>query len=145
MVAKAARAAGIEIGEVARSNGVELVPRAIADALAKGDAAIKAGNWSGAIGAYESILASTDGKNVLALNNLAFAYSAAGNKPKALDIAKRALALAPENPSVMDTAGWLMFETGADKRRGLALLRSASQKAPGNTNIRAHLRRAEQG
>ena len=145
MVAKAAKAAGIPINEVARSQGIELVPRAIADALSRGDAAIKAGNWSGAIGAYESILAATDGKNVLALNNLAFAYSAAGNKTKALAIAEKALTLEPKNPSVMDTAGWLMVETGADKRRGVALLRSAARLAPDNPNIRAHLRRAEQG
>jgi tetratricopeptide (TPR) repeat protein len=144
LVSKAARAAGMSDSDVMTNQVVQLVPKEIAEGLARGDAAIKARNWSGAISAYEQILARTDGKNVLVLNNLAYAYSQGGNKTKALDIAKRALELAPGNPSVMDTAGWLMVETGADRSRGIALLSAAADKAPGNPTIRAHLRRAQE-
>ena len=79
------------------------------------------------------------------LNNLAYAHSRMDNNAKALGYAMRALKLAPNNPSVMDTAGWLLVETGGDRSRALDLLRAAARKAPDNTTIRAHLDAAEKG
>ena len=84
-------------------------------------------------------MAVTDGRNALVLNNLAFAQDQVGNKQVALDYALRALKQAPGNASVMDTAGWLMIQTGGDKARALQLLRTAAQKAPENATIAAHL------
>ncbi|MEO0033155.1 MAG: hypothetical protein RIS94_2913, partial [Pseudomonadota bacterium] len=118
-------------------------PRALGAALTAGDAAMRAGNWGNAIKAYEQIMAVTDGKNPLVLNNLAWANSQIGNKAKALDYAQRAYKVAPENPSVMDTLGWLLVETGGDKGRARQLLRAAAAKAPQNATIRQHLAQAE--
>jgi len=120
-------------------------PQALGAELAKGDTALKAGNWNGAAVAYRKILEQTDGKNVLVLNNLAFAEQQLGNDRKALELALRALKLAPGNASVMDTAGWLLATTGGDRNRALALLRAAARKAPGNRTIAAHLAQAERG
>ena len=145
LVAKAAKAAGIPASSVVSKQAAQQVPRQIADSLAQGDAALKAGNWPGAIAAYEQIMARTDGKNPMVLNNLAFAYGRGGNTAKALTLAERALKLAPDNASIMDTAGSLLVETGKDRKRGLSLLRQAARKAPDNASIRANLRRAEQG
>jgi len=120
-------------------------PQDLARALAEADTAMKARNWGNAIAAYERILAVTDGTSALVLNNLAFAQGEVGNSEVALGYALRARKQAPANPSVMDTAGWLLFQSGKDKPRALALLRAASVKAPANATIRAHLAAAEQG
>lgn len=117
-------------------------PQELARTLADADAAMKARNWGNAIAAYEKIMAVTDGRNALVLNNLAWAQSQVGNKQVALDYALRALKQAPENPSVMDTAGWLLIETGGDKARAISLLQAAARAAPDNANIRQHLAQA---
>lgn len=114
-------------------------PQELAKTLADADSALKTRNWGNAIAAYEHVMAVTDGRNALVLNNLAFAQDQVGNKQVALDYALRALKQAPGNASVMDTAGWLMIQTGGDKARALQLLRTAAQKAPENATIAAHL------
>jgi len=142
-VADAARKAGdpdaASLAERARFPGPQELARTLADA----DAAMKAANWGNAIALYRRILSVTDGTSALVLNNLAFAESQVGNKPVALDLALRALKYAPQNPSVMDTAAWLLLETGKDRARALNLLRAAAEKAPGNATIRRHLADAE--
>jgi predicted Zn-dependent protease len=49
--------------------------------------------------------------------------------------------LAPNAPEVMDTLGMLLLEKDETKR-GLRLLRKASDKAPNNPNIRYHFAQA---
>lgn len=120
-------------------------PQALAKVLADADTAMKAGNWGNAIASYERIMAVTDGKNPLVLNNLAYAQGQVGNKTAALDYAQRALKVDPANPSIMDTVAMLLIETGGDKERAVALLRAAAAKAPGNATIRSHLAEAERG
>lgn len=120
-------------------------PQELARTLADADTALKARNWGNAIAAYERIMAVTDGRNALVLNNLAYAHDQVGNKQVALGYALRALKEAPQNPSVMDTAAWLLIETGGDRARALDLLRAAAARAPANATIRAHLAAAECG
>jgi len=119
------------------------VEQELARTLADADAAMKARNWGNAIAAYERIMSVTDGRNPLVLNNLAYAQDQVGNKQVALGYALRALKEAPQNPSVMDTAAWLLIQTGGDRARALQLLRAASDKAPQNAPIRAHLQAAQ--
>ncbi|MFC4295242.1 tetratricopeptide repeat protein [Novosphingobium tardum] len=145
LMARAAQAAqDPRAGEFA-ARAKSPTPQALAAELARGDSALKAGNWQAASTAYERILAVTDGRNVLVLNNLAFAQGKLGNGKRGLTYALRALKLAPANPAVMDTAGWLMVETESDRSQGTALLREAAAKAPGNAAIAAHLAQAEKG
>ena len=118
-------------------------PQELARTLADADAAMKARNWGNAIAAYERIMSVTDGRNPLVLNNLAYAQDQVGNKQVALGYALRALKEAPQNPSVMDTAAWLLIQTGGERTRALQLLRAASDKAPQNATIRAHLQAAQ--
>jgi putative PEP-CTERM system TPR-repeat lipoprotein len=63
-----------------------------------------------------------------ALNNLAYVYQQKKD-PRALPTAEKALVLAPGDPAVMDTAGWLLVE-GGDMARGLPLLRKSAAMAP---------------
>ncbi len=143
LAAKAAKAAGdpaaARYAARAKQPAVEAAGRDLADA----DAAMRKGNWAGAVQAYERILAVTDGRNPLVLNNIAYAQLMLGNHDAALGFAKRALNEAPNNPSVVDTAGWVLFKTGKDKTEARRLLRRAAELAPGNSAIRAHLAEAE--
>lgn len=145
LLAKAAAAAGDADSARLAERAKFPAPQSLAAALAQADTAIKQGNWGNAIAAYDRILATTDGKNPLVLNNMAYAQGQVGNHAKAIDFAERALREAPGNASVMDTLGWVLVQSGKDRARGLKLLREAAAKAPANAAIRDHLKRAEQG
>ena len=145
LAARAAKASGAPGADALAARAQFPTAEALASDLANADAAMKARNWKAAIAAYERILAVTDGKNVLVQNNMAIALSEAGDRKRALGHALAALALAPDNPSVMDTAGWLMFQTGGDRAKALSLLRRAATLAPDNATIAEHLARAEKG
>ena len=143
LMAKLAKAAGspAAAGYQARASAPQ--PQSLTRDMADADAAMRAGNWAGAVAAYGRVLAVTDGRNVMVLNNMAYAQLMLGNSAKALDFADRALKLAPTNPSVLDTAGWAQFKSGRDPEKARQLLRQAAQLAPKNMTIRAHLAEAE--
>ncbi len=71
------------------------------------------------------------------LNNLANTRFRLG-QADALDAARAALKLAPEDPLVNDTTGWLLVNAG-QAEEGLAYLRSASARMAENPEIRFHL------
>ena len=75
--------------------------------------------------------------NAVLLNNLAWAYQQEQD-PRALSMAERAAKLAPNNPAVLDTLGWLLAERG-DTGRALPLLKKAAEAAPDARDIRYHL------
>ncbi len=143
LAAKAARAAGDpSVGHF--ENRARLpAAQALGRDLADGDAAMRAGNWGGAAAAYSRVLAVTDGRNVMVLNNMAYAQTMLGNHDAALDFARRSIKEAPDNASVLDTAGWAQFKSGKDLDEARRLLRRAAQLAPKNVTIRAHLAEAE--
>jgi len=66
--------------------------------------------------------------HVAALNNLAWLYDRHGDA-RARDLAARAHGLAPDDPRIADTYGWILFR-GGDTSRGIALLRAAATAAP---------------
>jgi putative PEP-CTERM system TPR-repeat lipoprotein len=72
-----------------------------------------------------------------AVNNLASAYQQEKN-PQALEYAEKAHQLAPENPAILDTLGWILVEQG-NTSRGLPLLQKATSLAPQVPAIRYHL------
>jgi tetratricopeptide (TPR) repeat protein len=111
--------------------------------LATADRAMQARDWAAAVQSYEALVRQTDGQNALVLNNLAYAYSQMGDQARALRLAERALKLAPDNASVMDTTGWLLYRSGKHHQRSLTLLRSAASKAPRDAAIAQHLAQVE--
>jgi putative PEP-CTERM system TPR-repeat lipoprotein len=88
-----------------------------------------------AIQEYEAAL-KIDPNNALFLNNLAWLYSETKD-PRALATARRAHELAPRNPAVTDTLGWILFN-GSEQQEGLRLLREAASGAPGSVDIQYH-------
>ena len=145
LYAAAAKGAGRSDAAQAAQRARAPSPQALAAQLAEADTAMKAGNWANASALYKGLLAVTDGTNPLVLNNLALAESRLGREQEGLAFALRALESAPENASVMDTAGWLLVETDTDHARGLRLLEAAAKKAPGNATIAGHLAAARKG
>ena len=94
------------------------------------------GNYKRAIEEYELLLR-TQPDNVLALNNLAWAYQQAKD-PRALETAEHAYKLRPSNPQVADTLGWILSEQG-NTSRAVELLQKAVAANPGAQDIRFHL------
>ncbi len=145
LLARAAVAAGAPDAALLAARARYPTTQSLGQALGAADAAMKAGNWANAILAYEQVLALTDGRSALVLNNMAWAQAQIGDKERALLFAQRAIQLEPDDPAVMDTLGWLLHETGSNKARALDLLRGAAQKAPQSAAIRAHLAEAQRG
>lgn len=85
---------------------------------------------------YEVVQAAAP-ENVYALNNLAWVYQETKDK-RALPTAEKAHKLAPDNPAVMDTLGWLLVQQGQSER-GIKLLQQALSKAPDAAEIQYHL------
>lgn len=92
--------------------------------------------FSAAVAQYQTVLKVTP-QDAAVTNNLAYAYQQEKN-PLALETAEKALKLAPENPVILDTLGWILVEKGNDAR-GLGLLQKASAKLPENNDVRLHL------
>ena len=65
---------------------------------------------------------------MLALNNLAWLYFETKDA-RAIDTAKRAVALAPNAAEVLDTYGWILVQTG-NKAEGIRWLEKAKTLAP---------------
>jgi putative PEP-CTERM system TPR-repeat lipoprotein len=100
------------------------------------ESAVKAGRGKDAIPHYEWMLQKQP-DNVATLNNLALAYLQA-NDTRAVEVAERANKLAPNNPSVADTFGWVLIEQG-NVARGMETLEKAAKAAPNSPEIRYHL------
>lgn len=109
------------------------------------NAYLQAKRWPEAIGLYEAVRKRLGDNDSTLLNNLAWAYAETGDYDRAIPLAQRALALEPRNPVTADTLGWLLFRSGKDRVRGVALLEQASRGAPTDEEIRAHLREARRG
>jgi putative PEP-CTERM system TPR-repeat lipoprotein len=89
-----------------------------------------------AIPEYEQVLKQNP-NNAIALNNLALLYNKQGDA-RSLKYAEQAAKLAPEQPQINDTLGWLLVQNG-QVQRGLTVLEQAAQKAPNELDIRYHL------
>ena len=142
LAAKIAKAADSSAAESYAARRSSPAAQALLADLSEGDAAIRARDWARAIRAYERVQAATDGRNAMVLNNMAHSQFMVGNAAKARDFAAKAIKQAPDNGSVLDTAGWIEFKTGGDRARALDLLRRAAEKSPANPTIRAHLAEA---
>lgn len=95
-------------------------------------------NFPAARDAYEKLL-TVSADSIPALNNLAVLYSEHfGQLDAAYDLAKKAREIAPNEPSVADTLGWILFKK-ADYGNALRLLEEGAGKLPDNPDLQFHL------
>ena len=120
-------------------------PAAAERAMAQAATAMSARNWEEATSILAAIERWTGDGSVMVLANLAEAQGQAGDHTRAVAIAERALAVAPDHPRVLDMAGWLMVRSGQDRARGLTLLQRAARLSPGDAQIAQRLAQAQQG
>lgn len=97
---------------------------------------MREGDWHAAVQVFDKlgVIAADD---PLVLNNHAFVLDQLGD-PGALALAEKAHMLAPSNPDVLDTYGWLLARNGRAEA-GLHYLREARLRRPESVEIRYHL------
>lgn len=110
-------------------------PRDISNRMLFADLAAQKGLLDVAIEHYQAAL-KIQPNNIIALNNLALVYLRANN-PNALGFAERAHRLAPGNPYVLDTYGWVLVQRKQFKQ-ALASLEAAVKALPDSAPIRYH-------
>ncbi|MBC8096680.1 MAG: tetratricopeptide repeat protein, partial [Akkermansiaceae bacterium] len=94
-------------------------------------------NYLRAAEAYERVLAKAP-QSVAALNNLAYLYSEKLNKLDAAhDLARKARQLAPEEPTIADTLGWILY-LRREYSQALPPLSEAAARLPKNPEIQFH-------
>ncbi|MBK8894976.1 MAG: PEP-CTERM system TPR-repeat protein PrsT [Propionivibrio sp.] len=86
------------------------------------------------------VLLDAQPNNPVLMNNLAWSL-AQFKDPKAIEYAENAYKLAPDQPAILDTLGWLLVEKG-DMARGVELLQKAVNLAPKLPMIRLNLAKA---
>src|SRR5205807_6957649 len=98
----------------------------------------RTGDFAKARDSYEKVLA-LNPNFIPALNNLAYIYSEKlNNLDRAGELARKARELAPAEPSVQDTLGWVLYRQGRYQEAAELLEQSAS-KLPGKGEIQFHL------
>ncbi|MCW5656110.1 MAG: PEP-CTERM system TPR-repeat protein PrsT [Burkholderiaceae bacterium] len=99
------------------------------------EASLRARSYPAAIKHYEDALAISPNQPMV-LNNLAWALGQT-NDAKAISVAERAAALAPQSADVLDTLGMLHLKSG-DPKKGLELLERVRKLQPERLDLRLH-------
>jgi uncharacterized protein (TIGR03790 family) len=116
---------------------VEAGPTVVRPHEVLADFLTSAGEHAAAAALYERILA-LQPNHVIALNNLAYDLAIRQSKPaQAIPLARRALAQAPGDATILDTVGWIEFLLG-NTAEASKLLVQAARGAPRNPEIRLH-------
>lgn len=88
-----------------------------------------------AIGIFEKVL-TIKSDNVVALNNLAWLYSLAGDS-RALELAERAYQVSPDDSGVQDTYGWILVQQG-QVGKGRRILKKVFKALPDVPEVQYH-------
>ncbi len=104
------------------------------------DTAIAKGDWARADQIYQQLIAQNPASNsIIMFNNAALARLKVGDKAKAIELARRASALAPDDPIVNDTLGWILFNAQGPTPEVITVMRKAYAAQPGNPEIQSHI------
>jgi tetratricopeptide (TPR) repeat protein len=135
--AKAAGQAGAAAAYAARA--AEPSAERTANLFVRADQALATRDWKGAIIAYEALIEREGVRpDAMILNNMGWAYFQDGQSDKAVALLRDALQQAPDNASVLDSLGWVLWSSGKDRAAARTYLAKAHRLAPGNAAIRAH-------
>ena len=106
--------------------------------LREADVAMRAGNWTKANSVYSALLAKGDLADPVVLNNAANVRLQLGDAAGGRDLARRAYALAPNDPIILDTLGWAIMQADGKTPEAVSLVRRAYEAAPNNPEIAEH-------
>lgn len=134
-----AQAGKPQVGEAKLLQWLGETPSDLAARLYLADFNLANRKYAGAIEQYRLVLEKQP-KNVVVLNNLAWAYHEAKD-PRGLEYAEQGHRLEPNNAALADTLGWFLVQQGKTAR-GLELLRKATFLAPNEPQPRYHLAHA---
>lgn len=96
------------------------------------------GNNEEAAATYERMLKVNDSSGA-ALNNLAYLYSEKLNKlDRAYELARKSRDLQPNNPSIADTLGWILYHRG-EYSQALVYLEESAGKLSQNAEVQYHV------
>jgi len=120
------------------NDALKMNPRGLPAQMLLGIVYERKGDIAKAQQVYEEILAFNP-RFAPAANNLAWLYSEhGGDKAKALQLAQLAKGLAPDDPYVADTLGWILYKSGV-YQRAVGLLRESASKLPDEPVVQYHL------
>jgi len=88
---------------------------------------------------YEQLLKDAP-ENIVVLNNLAWLYHEKGDE-RAIELARQAYELTPDNAAVADTYGWIMLKAG-NNQASVPILEKAHKLQPDSEEIALHLAEA---
>jgi uncharacterized protein (TIGR03790 family) len=116
---------------------VKAAPSSVAAQIRLADLLNNDKEYDAAIEHYRSALR-LQANNPIALNNLAYILAVQKHSlDEAKELADQAIRLAPRDPSLADTAGWVAYLRG-DYQRASRLLAQAATGLPDNAEIRLH-------
>lgn len=103
-----------------------------------GDVKQQLDKWEETVDAYERALR-LDSENTTALNNYAYYLSVREeNLEKALDMATKAVETDPQNPSFLDTLGWVYFKMG-DYEQAREYIRKSIDSGDASAEVFEHM------
>ncbi|KLI64563.1 tetratricopeptide repeat protein [Aurantiacibacter marinus] len=114
-----------------------ILPDGFAEEYRAAQNALDRGDGAEAERRFAALIAEGGDRDAVILNNGAHAALAAGNPQEALRRARAAHELAPRDPRVRDTLGWVLLENG-EAGPALNHLTAAVEGQPGNLQIRWH-------
>lgn len=120
---------------------INAAPESVTAHLARANYLMSRGQEAEARDHYEAVIQRRY-DTPLALNNLAWLLRETDTN-RALDLARRASELVPQNAAILDTHGWILHLAGRHQE-AVAELEKAHELAPENDDIRRHLETARQ-
>lgn len=114
-------------------------PRSVPASRLAAERFLAAGQWDDAIARLEGLRARLGNRDAAILASLGWAWFNKGVPDNARLYAGAAYALAPSNPAIANSFGWILFKTGSDRQGGVALLKKAVAIAPDNPGARYQL------
>ncbi len=105
-------------------------PRSVPGLLLAADHFMTTGAWDRAIAIFEGLRVRLGNRDAVLLGNLGWAYFNKRDYAQAIYFSGAAYDIAPLNPAVANSYGWILFKSGRDKAGGIKLLTKAAAIAP---------------
>jgi cellulose synthase operon protein C len=103
---------------------------------------LRSRQWGRAITIMENLRDRLGNRDAALLNNLAWAYLQTNDTKHAYSYAEAAYRLAPNNPAVLSTYGWVLSHGNIDPKKGVVILEKAVALTPRHPGVRFQLAQA---